>query len=728
VVGQATIQTLTIGLGSGSVATNTALGLNCLLANTTGSANTAIGYATLQGITNGQANTAIGFSSLNLSNGTGNTTIGTSTFRHLTTGDLNVAIGQDSGRYIADGVTQLTTSQNSVFLGMSSRPLANSQTNQIVIGYNAIGAGSNSVVLGNDSITTTLLKGNVGIGTSSPSVPLEVNGGVKIYNLGGTLANSFTFGVSSGLPAILYNNGSYMIRASSDASEVYIQGTNYAVLKTSSQELVMAPSSFTYLNVGNFAIGTSTNAGYKLDVNGTFRTTVSTETNPFVVAHTNGNYASIIIGNGTQFAPGQFGMHFNGSGVWSWSGSMFRIHGGILGSNSNAITFQLIGGYGGNTVGTSIKLGSNTYNQGQFTATSGTQNTVEIGTTNNEIWAPTSGNATYSLLNLFPRINTTGTYAGIVRGFYYAPTLTSVTGVTHRAIETTAGNVIFNGGSLGVGTSTPSYTIDVNGTGRVNRVGNLNHETVFIVSNTDSNSVNFGYNFKTYSDGSNRYLEFDGFNTTGKSFMGDWVFASGRPVVTSGIINNYWNNFDIIQELANPGQGIRFLSKSFSNSVPILTILQSGNVLLGTTTDAGYKFDVIGSTRLKGIGNTVATIGLIVQNSAGNSSVTCYDDLSVYIDGKNSSGYATNIRIGGLSNTANISFFGNNNIYVGQAGSVENIPSALIAMGSTTKGFLPPRMTTTEKNAIATPAAGLMIYDTTLNRPCFYNGTSWITL
>ena len=138
-------------------------------------------------------------------------------------------------------------------------------------------------------------------------------------------------------------------------------------------------------------------------------------------------------------------MYFNGSGVWSWSGNMFRIHGGILGSNSNAITFQLLGGFGGNTVGSSVRLGSNTFNQGQFTATSGTQTTVVIGDANNETWAPSSGNATYNLFAVVPRINTSGTYSGIVRGFVYAPTMTSMTGVTHYAFHSTAGRVRFEG-------------------------------------------------------------------------------------------------------------------------------------------------------------------------------------------------------------------------------------------------------------------------------------------
>jgi hypothetical protein len=52
--------------------------------------------------------------------------------------------------------------------------------------------------------------------------------------------------------------------------------------------------------------------------------------------------------------------------------------------------------------------------------------------------------------------------------------------------------------------------------------------------------------------------------------------------------------------------------------------------------------------------------------------------------------------------------------------------SAQLQVDSTTRGFLPPRMTTTQKLAIGTPAAGLMVYDTTLNQMSYYNGTLWI--
>jgi hypothetical protein len=51
--------------------------------------------------------------------------------------------------------------------------------------------------------------------------------------------------------------------------------------------------------------------------------------------------------------------------------------------------------------------------------------------------------------------------------------------------------------------------------------------------------------------------------------------------------------------------------------------------------------------------------------------------------------------------------------------------SAAIQADSTTQGFLPPRMTTVQRDAIATPATGLEIYNTTTNSNNFYNGTAW---
>jgi len=63
----------------------------------------------------------------------------------------------------------------------------------------------------------------------------------------------------------------------------------------------------------------------------------------------------------------------------------------------------------------------------------------------------------------------------------------------------------------------------------------------------------------------------------------------------------------------------------------------------------------------------------------------------------------------------------------GRVGIGTNSPSAsaLLDVSSTTQGLLPPRMTGVQRDAISSPAAGLMIYNTTTNKLNFYNGTAW---
>lgn len=51
--------------------------------------------------------------------------------------------------------------------------------------------------------------------------------------------------------------------------------------------------------------------------------------------------------------------------------------------------------------------------------------------------------------------------------------------------------------------------------------------------------------------------------------------------------------------------------------------------------------------------------------------------------------------------------------------------SALLDLASTTKAFMPPRMTTTQRDAVASPTAGMMIYNISTNALEFHNGTSW---
>jgi hypothetical protein len=148
---------------------NTANGSSSLRLNTTGNRNTANGYASLYANTTGYQNTANGTESL-FSNTTGNrnTANGLASLYSNTTGSYNTANGHQSGIYTTSGAANQTSS-NSVYLGYDTRSSASGNTNEVVIGSSARGNGSNSATLGNDSITKTVLKGNVGIGTSSPT-------------------------------------------------------------------------------------------------------------------------------------------------------------------------------------------------------------------------------------------------------------------------------------------------------------------------------------------------------------------------------------------------------------------------------------------------------------------------------------------------------------------------------------------------------------------------------
>ena len=54
--------------------------------------------------------------------------------------------------------------------------------------------------------------------------------------------------------------------------------------------------------------------------------------------------------------------------------------------------------------------------------------------------------------------------------------------------------------------------------------------------------------------------------------------------------------------------------------------------------------------------------------------------------------------------------------------------SAILDVKSNTKGVLLPRTSTTSRNAIASPAKGLLLYDTTTSGFWFHNGSAWAQL
>lgn len=76
------------------------------------------------------------------------------------------------------------------------------------------------------------------------------------------------------------------------------------------------------------------------------------------------------------------------------------------------------------------------------------------------------------------------------------------------------------------------------------------------------------------------------------------------------------------------------------------------------------------------------------------------------------------------------------NVAINATGAVP-VASAMLDVSSTNSGMLVPRMTTAQRNAIAAPATGLLVYDTTVPgfwyfdgviwRPLLNNATGWLT-
>lgn len=78
----------------------------------------------------------------------------------------------------------------------------------------------------------------------------------------------------------------------------------------------------------------------------------------------------------------------------------------------------------------------------------------------------------------------------------------------------------------------------------------------------------------------------------------------------------------------------------------------------------------------------------------------------------------------------------NSTVYSGNGysvgiGTTATDPSAIVDVSSTTQGFLPPRMTSAQRNAIVNPAAGLIVYCTDCGfngEVQFFGGTAWANM
>jgi hypothetical protein len=183
---------------------------------------------------------------------------------------------------------------------------------------------------------------------------------------------------------------------------------------------------------------------------------------------------------------------------------------------------------------------------------------------------------------------------------------------------------------------------------------------------------------------------------------------------------NFVNDNDFIIDYSTGSSNIFRLSYSGTavklNSDAYQFATYSGGTIYANLQSAGLAIG-LGATaasarlQVKGDGTTASTNSLIIQNGGGTNLFRVRDDGSIFCEGG-----------GGLSSTGIIG------TAYGLFGGASYEPSASLVCGGTTTGFLPARMTTTQVNAISSPATGLVVYSTTLNKLAVYTGSAWETV
>jgi hypothetical protein len=390
---------------------------------------------------------------------------------------------------------------------------------------------------------------------------------------------------------------------------------------------------------------------------------------------------------------------------------------------------------------------------------------------------------------------TVNTAAGttLQRGFYYNPTLTGTVGFTHRAIETVTGNVLLGttSGNVGIGTSNPTEKLDI--VGNIKSLGTLNISIPAV--NTLANgsiiaapsqhgrpyAVDFTIGAYTLTTQDNQLTI--GPRNSGVMFIGSQMYTYGIPTQiwgTSTGPNNCSslhigvnstseyqtgtaypstsdNYFYLSTVIVAPNGSIysptrptptrrkfifsalELLFHTGDSGVEAGRIFSNGNWAINTTTNAGYKLDVNGSTRSQGnltVGNgTSGNEYNLIFNAAfpgagTRGGIVWISGASILNRRKYSGGNDNTISFVVANNTLELLTIQEHNgtTTTNNVGINNSSPhvSAVLDVASTTKGFLPPRMLQTQRTAITSPAVGLMVYQTDMVEGLYiYKSTGW---
>ena len=179
-VGRSALENNTIGIR------NTAIGYRSLRTNDSGDFNIAIGYSSMLNA-EGSNNIGVGIQALNASTGVDNVALGTSALKSANPGSYNTAIGNQA-------MTSATDGSFNVAIGRTVLRV-NTGNNNVGLGEDALRAntsGGNNIAIGLDAVrTTTIGHDNIGIGRTALNL---LNSGDDNVAIGGDAGDNLTTG------------------------------------------------------------------------------------------------------------------------------------------------------------------------------------------------------------------------------------------------------------------------------------------------------------------------------------------------------------------------------------------------------------------------------------------------------------------------------------------------------------------------------------------------------
>lgn len=219
--------------------------------------------------------------------------------------------------------------------------------------------------------------------------------------------------------------------------------------------------------------------------------------------------------------------------------------------------------------------------------------------------------------------------------------------------------------------------------------------------------------------------------TTGASFGGDITLNGNRAIVSTGYL-----------VLESSNSLVQFRALTLHNwlvdGVSKLTLDDSKLVIKDRIIQGDVTND--GSTGILGTSaKFTGSLGSIVVGQSPDNTTNTGHSIKFTRDGANYINYKVgggsgNLRIGGLSGDSAIQFLPNNDIEIYQKLYLKSIGTgtpignlAYDATGKLVQAVAGQSYTTTEKNAL-TATEGLQVYDSTLKKMSFYNGTAWETI